>query len=148
MPKLTKNNHNFLKKGFFFFVFCFCFCCFFYQGFLSGTLATHRTAGEWREPSFVPLCHFRSRTFRHLFATLHMRWLSHIFNRNACFYQTATWLDLPRYRITIWLIDDVMLILVCLLVDLVLGFVTTIWHEKPVDSNSHRLSSLYYKRTN
>ena len=31
----------------------------------------------------------RSRTFRHLFATLHMGWLSHIFNRNACIYQTA-----------------------------------------------------------
>ena len=32
----------------------------------------------------------RSRTFRHLFETLHARWLSHIFNRNACIYQTAT----------------------------------------------------------
>ena len=32
----------------------------------------------------------RSRTFRHLCATLHVKWLSHIFNRNACFYQTAT----------------------------------------------------------
>ena len=47
----------------------------------------------------------RSRTFRHLFATLHVRWLSHIFNRNACIYQTATRWDLPPYRITIWLID-------------------------------------------
>ena len=28
---------------------------FFYQGFLSRTLATHRTAGEGREPSFIPL---------------------------------------------------------------------------------------------
>ena len=26
----------------------------------------------------------RSRTFRHLFATLHVRWLSYIFNRSAC----------------------------------------------------------------
>ena len=51
----------------------------------------------------------RSRTFRHLFATLHVRWLSHIFNRNACIYQTATRWDLPPYRITIWLIDDVTL---------------------------------------
>ena len=87
-----------------------------------------------------------SRKFRHLFATLHVRWLSHIFNRNACVYQTATRWDLPPYRITIWL-TDVMLVFVCLLVDLILGFVTAIWHEKPVDSNSHRLSSLYYKRT-
>ena len=48
----------------------------------------------------------RSRTFRHLFATLHVRWLSHIFNRTVCIYQTATWWDVPPYRITNWLIDD------------------------------------------
>ena len=48
----------------------------------------------------------RSRTLRHLFATLHVRWLSRIFNRNACIYQTATRWDVPPYRITIWLIDD------------------------------------------
>ena len=36
--------------------------------------------------------------------------------------------DLPPYRITIWLIDDVMLIFVCLLVDLISGFITAIWH--------------------
>ena len=89
----------------------------------------------------------RSRTFRNLFATLHVRWLSHVFNRSACIYQTATRWDLPPYRITIWLIDNVMLIFVCLLVELILGFFTAIWHEKLVDSNSHRLSSLYYKWT-
>ena len=82
-----------------------------------------------------------SQTFRHLFATLHVRWLSHIFNSTAC----ARWY-LPPYRITIWLIDDVMLSLVCLLVELIVGFVTAIWHGKPVDLNLHRLSSLYYKR--
>ena len=32
----------------------------------------------------------RSRTLRHLFATLRVRWLSHIFNRNACVYHNAT----------------------------------------------------------
>ena len=58
------------------------------------------------------------RTFRHLFAALHVRWLKHIFNRTACIYQTATPWDLPPYGITIWLIDDVMLIFVCLLDDL------------------------------
>ena len=46
-----------------------------------------------------------SRTLRHLFATLHVRWLSRIFNRNACVYQTASRWDLPPYQITIWLID-------------------------------------------
>ena len=89
----------------------------------------------------------RSRTFKHLFATLHVKWLSHIFNCNACIYQTATRWDLPPSRITIWLIDDIILIFVCLLVELILDFVTAIWHEKSVDSNSHRLSSLNYKGT-
>ena len=47
----------------------------------------------------------RSRTLRLLFATLHVRWLSRSFNRNACVNQSATRWDLPHYRITIWLID-------------------------------------------
>ena len=63
-----------------------------------------------------------SRTFTHLFITLPVRWLSHIFNRTACIYQTATWWDLPSYWITICLIDDVNLVFVCLLRDLILGF--------------------------
>ena len=75
---------------------------FFYRSLLSGTLTTHRTAGERRGP------------FTHLFATLHVRWLSHIFHHTACIYETATRWDLPPHRITIWLIDDVMLIFVCL----------------------------------
>ena len=64
----------------------------------------------------------RSQTFRHLFGTLHVRWQSHIFNRTACIYQTATRWDLPPYRITIWLIDDMTLVFVCLLDDLILVF--------------------------
>ena len=46
-----------------------------------------------------------SRTFRHLFATLHVRWLSHIFNRNACIYQTATrwyFTTLSNYHLIDW----------------------------------------------
>ena len=54
-----------------------------------------------------------------------MRWLSHIFNRTACIYQTATQWDLPPDRITIWLIDDVMLIYVCFHEDMILGFCYT-----------------------
>ena len=46
----------------------------------------------------------RSRTLRHLFATLHVRWLPRIFNCNASVYQTASRWDLPPYRITIWVI--------------------------------------------
>ena len=34
----------------------------FYQSFLSRIVATHRTAGERRGPSFIPLCHFQSLT--------------------------------------------------------------------------------------
>ena len=52
--------------------------------------------------STTPTC---SRTFRHLFATLHVRRLSRIFNRFTCIYETATQWDEPPYRITIWLID-------------------------------------------
>ena len=35
---------------------------FFYQGFLSQTPANHRTTGEGRGPSFIPLCHFHPLT--------------------------------------------------------------------------------------
>ena len=34
-----------------------------------------------------------------------MRWLSRIFNCNACVYQTVTRWDLPPYRIAIWVIN-------------------------------------------
>ena len=79
----------------------------------------------------------RSQTFRHLFATLHVRWLSHIFNRTACIYQTATQWDLPPYWITIWLIDDVTIAFVCLHDDLILAFfVTAIWDRKRVNSRT------------
>ena len=64
----------------------------------------------------------RSRTFTYLFATLYVRWQSHIFNRTACIYQAVTRWDLPPYRITIWYIDDVELVFVCLLDELILGF--------------------------
>ena len=45
----------------------------------------------------------RLQTFRHLFATLHVRWISRIFNRNA-FFTRLRW-DFPPYWITIWLIN-------------------------------------------
>ena len=64
--------------------------------------------------TFIPLYHFHTLT--------NVRWLSHIFNHAACIYQIATRWYLPPYRITIWLIDDVMLIFVCLIDDLALGF--------------------------
>ena len=43
----------------------------------------------------------RSSTLRHLFATLHVRWQSRIFDRNACVYQTYHLIELSFD----WLID-------------------------------------------
>ena len=77
-----------------------------------------------------------SRTFKNLFATLHVRWLSHIFDRNACVYQTATRWDLPIYWVTIWLIDWLMM---WLLVDVILGFFYSLFDTgKAMGSNLHR----------
>ena len=90
----------------------------------------------------------RSRTLRHLLATLHVRWLSHIFNRTTCIYQAATRWDLQPYWITIWLTDDVTLSFWLLTRRFDSSFfVTAIWDGKPLDSNLHLLSPLYYKRT-
>ena len=85
--------------------------------------------------------------YENLLATLHVRWLSRICNRDAYIYLIVTRWDLPPYWITIWLINDAMF--VCLLDDLTLFlvFVTAVWLGKPVNLNSHRLSLLYYKRT-
>ena len=53
---------------------------FFYQGFLSRALTTHRTAerngGVGDHLLFHSTTFTRSRIFRHLLATLHVRWLS------------------------------------------------------------------------
>ena len=73
---------------------------FFYQDF-SFTKTDDSQDSRWmRGPSFIPLYHFHP-----LFANLHVRCLSHILNRTAFIYQTATRWYLPPYRITIWLID-------------------------------------------
>ena len=51
----------------------------FYEGFLSWTLATHRTVGEGTRPSlFHSATSTRSQKFRHILSTLYVRWLSHI----------------------------------------------------------------------
>ena len=65
----------------------------------------------------------RSRTLRHLFATLHVRWLSRIFNRNACVYQTACYSMRYTTLLNCHLIDWLMM--QCLfvhLIELILGF--------------------------
>ena len=79
---------------------------FVYQGFLHKHIRFTGQQGKGEDHLFFhSTTSTRLRTMRHLFATLHVRWLSHIFNRNACVYQTATRWDLPPYRITIWVID-------------------------------------------
>ena len=62
---------------------------------------------------FVPLYDFHSFT--------KIKWLSCIFNRTASIYQIATRWDLPPYWITIWMIEDVILIFVYVLDGLILG---------------------------
>ena len=85
-----------------------------------------------------------------LFATLHVRWLSHIFNCTACIYQTACYSVIFTILSNYYLIDwwcDISLCLFTWWFDSSF-FVTEIWDGKPVDSNSHRVSPLYYKRIN
>ena len=94
--------------------------------------------------SFNSTSSSRSLTLRYLFATLHVRWLSHIFNGNACAYQTATGWDLPPYQITIELVDW-WCNFVCLFVELILGLCYNNFTWKPVDLNLHQLSPLYYQ---
>ena len=99
-----------------------CLCFFFYQDFLSWTLTTHRTAWEGRETIFYSTLPLPPSTHQYLdiyLATLHVT--SYISNRTVCIYQAAPQWDLPPYRVTNCMTDDVMLI-VCLLVDLIQGF--------------------------
>ena len=71
----------------------------FYNFFLSGfsirDTNDSRVAGEGRGRSlFLSTTSTRSRTFRHLFAPLHVEWLLRIFNRTVFYYQTASQWDL------------------------------------------------------
>ena len=94
--------------------FCFVFVFVFFLSWFSFTDIDDSQDSRGREGGDHLLFHSttstRSRTFRYLFATLHVRWLSHIFNHTASIYQTTTRCDLPPYRTTIWLIDDVKLV--------------------------------------
>ena len=50
----------------------------------------------------------RSRKFRNLFSTLHVRWLSHIFNRIACYLPycySMIFTTLSNYHLTEWWCD-------------------------------------------
>ena len=64
----------------------------FYQGFLSQILTILQDSrGSYL---FLSTTFARSRKFRYLFATLHVRWLPHIFNCIACNYWAASQWDL------------------------------------------------------
>ena len=97
---------------------------FFYQGFLSRTLPTHRTAGEGRGPSFIPLYHFHSLTNIQTFILQLCTWDAyHMFLIAPLVF--ARLLPDEIYHLIellFWVIDDTMLIFVCLLVDLIQGF--------------------------
>ena len=108
---------------------------FFLLGF-SFTATDDSQDGRGREGTIystlpLPSAHEHSDIY---FATFHVRWLSHISNRTACIFRAATWLDLPPYRITIWLINDVMLFVY--LLSWVKVFVTAIgnrWTQTRID---------------
>ena len=143
---VKRRSHKSFKKSSFPFISVFLRSFFFfYQGFL------HR---HWRFTGqlvkggnhllFYSTTSTRSRALRHLFATLQVRWLSRIFNCNACVYQTTTRWDLPPYQITIWVIDW------WYNVWLFTWWIDTRSLLQRFDIGnpySHRLSPLYYKRT-
>ena len=83
--------------------------------FLSGFFHRHWRfiAGKERGPSlFLSTTSSCLPAFRYLYEALHVKWLPRIFNCISCNYQNATRWDLPPLGITIWLIDDGMLILI------------------------------------
>ena len=118
---------------------------FFYQGFLSRTMATHRTAGEVGEPFFIPLYLFcpltNIQTFVCNFAcemTITYFW-SHPLNLSNCYsmrfttwsnYHLIDWWCEVRLCLFTWWFDTRFLL-------------QQFWHGKPVDSKSHRLSPLF-----
>ena len=99
---LLKVNKRNTKTGcVVFFLFLFSIMVFFHRHW--------RFTGQQRKGGdhllFLYTTSTRSQTLRHLFANLHVRWLSRIFNRNTCVYQTSTRRDSAPYQIIIWLMD-------------------------------------------
>ena len=79
----------------------------------------------------------RSQTFRHLFATMHVRWLSYIFNCNPCIYQTATrweFTALSNYHLTDWWCEGCFSLFTWWFDTRFL--LRQSWYGKPADSNS------------
>ena len=118
---------------------------FFYQGFLSRTLSTHRRAGEGRGPSFIPLYHFypltNIQTFVFVFAceiTITYFW-SHRLYLPDCYsmrfatlwnYHSTDWLCDVNFRLITWWFDSV--------------FFTAIRHGKPVQLGTGNRTRIDY----
>ena len=96
--------------------------CFFPTGFsLTDTDDSQDSKGRQETIFYFTLPLPSAHEHSEIYLQLCMWWLSRIFNRNSCAYQTATRWDLPPYWITILLIDDVTLSF-CLRDDLILAF--------------------------
>ena len=120
---------------------------YFISGLFLQTLTTRRTAGKGRELIFYLSLPFLP-AHKHLFGTLYVRWLSHIFNRTACIYHTVTWWDLPAYRTNVWVMDHVVLIFCLFAPSFNSRFLLQQFDTgEPVYTNSHQLSPLHFKRT-
>ena len=119
-----------------------------YQGFISRTLLTHKTAREVRGPSFIPLYHFYPLTNIQTFILQLCTWgNSHISNRTGSVYQADTRWDYHLIALLFnWSMMWYWFLFVYLLIWLKV-FITVTWHWKPVESNSHQLSVLHYKQT-
>ena len=122
---------------------------FFYQGFLSRTLTTCRTAGEGRGPSFIPLYLFHLLTNIQTFICNFVcemtvtYFLSHRLCLPDCYsmrfttlsnYHLIDWWCEVCFSLFTWLFDGRFLL-------------QQSWYGEPVDSNLHQISPLYYKRT-
>ena len=85
---ICKSNKKFICNVF----------CFFLSGFLSQTLPINGTAGEGKGSLYysLPLPSTHEHSGIHLQLCLWDIWLSRIFNRIACKYQTATPWDFPH----------------------------------------------------
>ena len=93
---------------------------FFYQGFLHRHWRFTGQQGKGGDHLFHSTTSTRSWTLRHLFATLHVRWLSRILIATLVF--TRLLLDEIYHLVELpfeWLIDDAMF--VCSLDELILG---------------------------
>ena len=122
---------------------------FFLSGFSSQTLTIHRTAAEGREPSFIPLYHFHPLTNIETFiCNFACEMTTRIFYRKKklCLpdYYSMRFTTLSNYNLSDWLMVQCLFFL---LDELILRFCYRVWHWKPIDLNSHRLSPLHYKRT-